>query len=347
VGGEECDGMTRLTISVEPLELPLVHPFKIARGEESVARVAIVRVRAGDLEGVGEATPIERYGETVESVVEYFASHDPASDDPYDLEALLHPGIPAAARAGLDLALHDLIGKDLGVPLYRWLGVDPSRTPVTSFTIGIADPETTQRKVAEVGDHPILKVKLGSGAPREQVRTIASIRERFAGTIRIDANEGWDVETAVGILRELEPFGIEFCEQPIEAGNPQGLRAIRERVAIPIVTDEDSLVAADLPKLYGCVDGVNVKLAKTGGIRGALAMIHTARAMGMRVMLGCMVESAIAATAAAHLSPLVDWADVDGPFLTARDPFAGVTYDRGKLVLPDGPGLGVREVALA
>ena len=339
--------MPSMTVSVSTLELPLVHPFKIARGEETVARTALVRVRAGDLEGIGEAAPVERYGESVESVAAYFAAHALASHNPYRLEALLHDGIPAAARGGLDLALHDLIGKDLGKPLYELLGLDPSLTPVTSFTIGIADPATTLRKVAEVGDHPILKVKLGSGTPSEQIETIALIRERYRGTIRIDANEGWDVESAVQILRELERFEIEFCEQPVPAGHPEQLRAVRERVAIPIVTDEDSLVASDLPRLYGCVDGVNVKLAKTGGIRGALAMIHTARALGLKVMLGCMVESAIAATAAAHLSPLVDWADIDGPFLTASDPFAGVTYDRGKLILPSAPGLGVREVVAA
>lgn len=330
-----------LSVAVTPLELPLVHPFKIARGEESVASTAIVRVEANGREGVGEATPIERYGESVESVIAYFGSHRPAADDPYRLETLLHSGIPASARAGLDLALHDLIGKELGKPLYALLGLDPTRTPVTSFTIGIADEATTLRKLAEVGDHPILKIKLGIGTPSQQVETIASIRARYGGTIRIDANEGWDVETAVAILRALERYDIEFCEQPVPAGHPEQLRAIRERVRIPIVVDEDSLVASDLPPLYGCVDGINVKLAKTGGIRGALAMVHTARAMGLKIMLGCMVESAVAATAAAHLSPLVDWADIDGPFLTADDPFAGVTYDRGKLVLPDAPGLGV------
>ena len=339
--------MAALSVTVTPLELPLVHPFKIARGEETVARTALVRLRDGNAEGIGEATPIDRYGESVESVEAYFARHALASDDPFRFETLLHGGVPPAARAGLDLALHDLAGKTLGKPLYALLGLDPALTPVTSFTIGIADPETTLRKVAEVGEHPVLKVKLGAGTPAEQVETIALIRERYRGIVRIDANEGWNVETAIKILRELERFEIEFCEQPIEAGHPEQLRAIRERVSIPIVTDEDSLVASDLPALYGCVDGVNVKLAKTGGIRGALAMIHTARAMGMKVMLGCMVESAIAATAAAHLSPLVDWADIDGPFLTARDPFSGVTYDNGKLVLPDAPGLGVREVAIA
>ncbi len=339
--------MSDLTVTVAPLELPLVHPFKIARGEETVARTALVRVRAGDLEGLGEAAPTDRYGESVESVIEYFATHALATGDPYRLEALLHSGIPPAARSGLDLALHDLIGKDLGKPLYELFGLDPELTPVTSFTIGIADPETTLRKVAEVGDHPILKVKLGSGTANEQIETIALIRERYRGIIRIDANEGWDVEIAVRILRELERFEIEFCEQPVPAGHPEQLRAIRERVSIPIVTDEDSLVADDLPALYGCVDGVNVKLAKTGGLRGALAMIHAARAMNLKIMLGCMVESAVCATAAAHISPLVDWADIDGPFLTARDPFAGVTYDRGKLILPDTPGLGVHEVVPA
>ena len=336
-----------LSVAASQLELPLVHPFKIARGEELVARSAIVRVEADGREGVGEATPIERYGESVESVIAYFASQPLASDDPYRLETLLHSGIPASARAALDIALHDLIGKELGKPLYALLGLDPARTPVTSFTIGIADPETTLYKLAEVADHPILKIKLGIGTPSEQVETLASIRERYGGTLRIDANEGWDAETAVAILRELERYEIEFCEQPVPAGHPEQLRAIRERVRIPIVVDEDALVASDLPALYGSVDGVNVKLAKTGGIRGALAMIHTARAMGLKIMLGCMVESAIAATAAAHLSPLVDWADIDGPFLTAADPFAGVTYERGKLVLPDEPGLGVRERTLA
>jgi len=334
-----------LRVSVSPIDLPLVHAFKIARGEETLTRTALVRLRAGDHEGLGEATPVERYDETYETVVEYFATHSLASNDPYRLEALLHDGIPAAARGGLDLALYDWIGKDLGKPLYALLGLDPSLTPITSFTIGIADPETTMKKVAEVGDHPILKVKLGAGTPAEQIETIALIREKYTGTIRIDANEGWDAADAIRILGELARFDIEFCEQPIPAGHPERLRAVRDRVNIPIVTDEDSLTAADLPRLYGCVDGINVKLAKTGGIRGALAMIHTARAMGFKVMLGCMVESAIAATAAAHLSPLVDWADIDGPFLTASDPFAGVTYDKGKLVLPDAPGLGVREVA--
>jgi L-alanine-DL-glutamate epimerase-like enolase superfamily enzyme len=334
--------MSAIAISVTAMDLPLVHVFKIARGEEAVARTALVRVRAGDREGLGEATPVERYGESVESVIAYFDAHPPAGDDPFALETLLDARIPAAARAGLDIALHDLIGKQLGKPLYALLGLDPSQTPTTSFTIGIAQPDEMLRKVDEAAQYPILKVKVGGGAPADDVEMIAAIRARYRGAIRIDANEGWTVAEAITTLRELQRYEIEFCEQPVAAGNPEWLRAIRERVDIPIVADEDCLVASDLPPLGGCIDGVNVKLAKTGGIRGALAMIHTARAMGLKVMLGCMVESAIAASAAAHLSPLVDWADIDGPLLIADDPFTGLGYDRGKLVLSDEPGLGVR-----
>ncbi|MEO6912848.1 MAG: dipeptide epimerase [Candidatus Baltobacteraceae bacterium] len=333
--------MPALSLSLSSLELPLVHPFKITRSEESTTNSALFRLAWGELEGLGESSPIARYGESVASVVAYFEAHPPRGADPYLLDRLL-ADIPLAARCGLDLALHDLIGKDLGKPLYALLGLDPHETPVTSFTIGIGEPELTLQKVAELGDHPIAKVKLGLG---NEIETIELIRSKYTGTIRIDANEGWTAQSAVAILAELKRFDIEFCEQPIPAGHPEQLRYIRERSAIPIVTDEDSLIAADLPKLQGCVDGINIKLVKCGGIRGALEMVHTARAMGFKIMLGCMVESAILATAAAQLSPLVDWADIDGPFLTAEDPFSGLEYKRGKLVLPDGPGLGVRELA--
>jgi len=332
-----------LSLSIAPLDLPLVHPFTIARGTVAVARTAVFRITSSEGDGLGEAAPIARYGESVESVIAYFKEHPLRADDPFLLDVLLDPQIPPAARCGLDIALHDLIGRACGQPLYRLLGLDPAATPLTSFTIGIGDLETTLRKVAEIGDHPVLKVKLGSGDVRQEVETVEAIRSRYTGTIRVDANEGWSAEQAVQVLAEFARFDIEFCEQPIPAGHPERLRYVRERSKIPIVTDEDSLSASDLPKLYGCVDGVNVKLAKTGGIRGALKMIHTARALGFKIMLGCMVESQISASAAAHVSPLVDWADIDGPFLVKDDPFDGITYDRGKIVLPSGTGLGVRE----
>ena len=334
-----------LSLSLQLLELPLVHPFTIARRTEQTARTVVFHLHWQGLEGLGESVPIARYNESVESVIAYFHEHPLCTDDPYLLDELLDEGIPPAARCGLDVAVHDLIGKDCGRPLYELFGLDPAKTPRTSFTIGISDAATTMRKVAEIGDHPVMKVKLGLGSPEQEVATIEMIRSKYTGAIRIDANEGWTPEQAVAVLREMPRFDIEFCEQPIPAGHPDQLRYIKERSPVPIVADEDSLTANDLSKLIGCVDGVNVKLAKTGGIRGAIKMIHTARALGMKIMLGCMVESQISATAAAQISPLVDWADIDGPFLTKDDPYTGITYDRGKIVLPDGPGLGVREKA--
>ncbi|HTW84717.1 MAG TPA: dipeptide epimerase [Candidatus Sulfotelmatobacter sp.] len=334
--------MTPIQLTAEPLELPLKHTFTITRSSATVSRTVLVRLRWNGIEALGESAPSERYDESVESVVAGLRAHALGAD-PYALDRLL-AGLPPAQRCGLDLALHDCVGKDVGRPLWRLLGLDPGATPVTSFTIGIAALDETLAKVREAGSHPILKIKLGTGA---EIETIAAIRAIYTGTIRVDANEGWTPEQAVTLLRELARYDVEFCEQPIPAGTPERLRWIRERSPIPLVTDEDSVNASDLPALRGCVDGVNVKLVKCGGIRDALAMIATARALGLKIMLGCMVESAILATAAAQLSPLVDWADLDGPFLTAHDPFAGVTYADGKLVLPDAPGLGVRERAEA
>lgn len=319
-----------------------MHTFTIARSSDDVARTVLVRLRWGAIEALGESSPSARYGESVASVIAGLRARALGAD-PYALDALLD-GLPAAQRCGLDVALHDCIAKDVDRPLWRLLGLDPARTPLTSFTIGIAPLDEMLDKVREVGAHPVIKVKLGAG---NEVETVAAIRAIYSGTIRIDANEAWTPESAVAILRELERFAIEFCEQPIPAGTPERLRWIRERTAIPLVTDEDSKDANDLFALAGCVDGINVKLVKCGGIRGALAMIHTARALGLKIMLGCMVESAILSTAAAQLSPLVDWADLDGPFLVAHDPFAGLRYAGGKIVLPDGPGLGVVEKAVA
>jgi L-alanine-DL-glutamate epimerase-like enolase superfamily enzyme len=332
-----------LNLRLQPLDLPLKHDFTIARGTAKTASTIVFRLRWNAIEGLGESAPSERYNESFETVRAHFSTHPLKAGSPYLLDALL-ANRPPAARCGLDIALHDAIGKDLGKPLWQLLGLDATVTPTTSFTIGIATVDEMLEKVREVQSHPILKVKLGAGA---EIETVEAIRAIYRGTLRIDANEGWAPEQAVTILHELERFEIEFCEQPIPAGEPAQLRYVRERTSIPIVADEDSKDANDLPALIGCVDGVNVKLVKCGGIRSALAMIHTARALGMRVMLGCMVESAICTTAAAHLSPLVDWADLDGPFLTASDRFTGVTYARGKLVLPTEPGLGVREAEVA
>ncbi len=328
-----------MKLSLADLALPLVHTFTIARGSETTSRSVVFRLNDDDgLEGLGESAPSLRYGEGTEAIHAYFAER-PLATDVAAIEADLDE-MPVAARCGLDIALHDLAGKRTGEPIWRRYGLDPAKTPVTSFTIGIDSPATMLAKLDAIHDHPIVKVKLGFDG---DVEVIEAMRARYTGALRVDANEGWTPDEAVTKLATLARLDIEFCEQPIPAGTPERLRFIRERSRVPIVADEDARDVRDLSALAGCVDGINVKLVKCGGIGPALAMIRRARDLGMRVMLGCMVESAILTTAAAQISPLVDWADLDGPFLTARDPFAGITYERGKIILPAGPGLGVTE----
>jgi L-alanine-DL-glutamate epimerase-like enolase superfamily enzyme len=300
----------------------------------------LVRLVSDGIEALGESAPISRYDESPELVAQMLGG---LRLDAVDLRCFddvldLLPPSAFGARCALDLALHDLLGKQLGVPLYRLFELNPEESLETSFTIGIADLNKTIEKTKEARHLPILKVKTGNGL---EVPTLEAIRSVYTGRIRLDANEGWTPETAVANLKKLERFDIEFCEQPIPAGNPQGLRYVKEHSPIPILVDEDSRTLADLAPLYGCVDGINIKLVKCGGLREGLRMIHTARALGMKIMLGCMIESSILATAAAHLTPLVDYADLDGPLLITDDPFQGVRYEGARLRLPDTPGLGV------
>lgn len=329
-----------MKISLQQAELQLVHPFTIARGSSDVRRTMLLQLEHDGIIGIGEASPNARYAaESIESIESLFASYDiAATKTPFDLDTLLG-GLPPAARCALDIAVHDWIGKRLGLPLYEYFGLEPARTPVTSFTIGIAKTSVILEKLEEIRNAKIIKVKLGTD---RDIEIVHALRSRYTGTIRIDANEAWSPEQSVQMLHELEKFDIEFCEQPIPAGSPETLRWIQERSNIPIVADEDSCSVADIAALRGCVAGVNIKLVKIGGVRAALDGIRTARALGLKVMLGCMIESSVLATAAAHISPLVDWADIDAPFLVADDPYRGVTYENGKLMLPRGPGLGVQ-----
>jgi L-alanine-DL-glutamate epimerase-like enolase superfamily enzyme len=245
-----------------------------------------------------------------------------------------------AAKAAIDIALMDWLGKKLDIPLCRYFGLDPRDTPLTTFSIGIDTPEMTRRKVREAEAFPILKIKVGLDTDEP---TIEAVRSETSKPLRVDANEGWkDKEEAVRKINWLESRGVEFVEQPMPAEMLEETRWVRSRVHLPIIADEACLHPADIPRLAGSFDGVNVKLMKCGGVQEALRMIEIAKSLGMKTMLGCMIESSIGITAAAHLSPLVDYADLDGNLLIANDPYSGVRVDKGKLILPSGPGLGLR-----
>jgi L-Ala-D/L-Glu epimerase len=336
----------QLRMEIEVIELRTKHPFIIARGGQSDYRTVWVRLKDGDgNEGWGEAAPTKFYGETTETVLaalDTYGAHLP--DDPFDLEEaerrweeLLHRN--PAARAALSSALHDLVGKRLGVPLYRLWGLDPTKAPRSTFTIGIDQPEKMRAKVREAEQYPILKIKLGTDRDVEILRTIRDTTDR---EIRVDANCGWTLKQTVRMLPVLEEFGVTVLEQPLPADQLDGLGEIRRRADIPVIADESCETAADIPPLVGKVDGINIKLAKCGSLREAIRMIAIARAHGMTVMVGCMIESSIGITAAAHFTPLVDIVDLDGAALLADDPFVGAAIDGGQVSLPAGPGLGVR-----
>jgi L-alanine-DL-glutamate epimerase-like enolase superfamily enzyme len=333
----------------EIVVLRTTHPFVIARGGSSEYRVVRVTVTDGDgATGWGEAAPSKHYGETADTVVAALATYAAVLEgaDAWSLEALEH-GLARAlrgnpsARAAVSAALHDLAGKRLGVPLYRMWGLDPSASPRTSFTIGIApDEETLRARVREAASYPILKIKLGTAWDERIVRLVRELEP--AKVLRVDANAAWTPKHALAMIPLLREQGVEFVEQPLPAHDVAGLRFVRERSVLPIIADESCLVSTDIPGLVGAVDGINIKLAKCGGLREALRMIATARAHGMLVMCGCMVESSLGITAAAHLAPLLDYADLDGAALVANDPYVGASVVGGVVRIPDQAGLGVR-----
>jgi L-alanine-DL-glutamate epimerase-like enolase superfamily enzyme len=264
-------------------------------------------------------------------------------DDPADLESAERAlgdalGDNPSARAALSTALHDLVGRRLGVPLWKLWGLDPGTAPASTFTIGLDSPDKMRAKVIEAGQYPILKVKLGTHRDGEILRAIRSVTEK---ELRVDANAGWTRKRAIAMLPVLQEFGVTVLEQPLPPHDLDGLAAVTRASTIPVIADESCLVAADIPRLAGAVDGINIKLAKCGSLREALRMIAVARAHGLMVMVGCMIESSIGITAAAHFSPLVDLVDLDGAALLSNDPFAGATIDGGRVTLPIGPGLGV------
>jgi L-alanine-DL-glutamate epimerase-like enolase superfamily enzyme len=324
------------------------HPFIIARGGSSEYRTVCVRVTDRDgAWGWGEAAPSRYYGETPESVVAaldriatVLDTADAWALETVEAEMVRAIGRNGSARSAVSAALHDLAAKRLGVPLYRMWGLDPAKAPPSSFTIAIApDDEELRRRVDEAVDYPILKVKLGTERDADIIRVV-----RLAAphkTLRVDANAAWSPKQAIAMTELLLDYAVELVEQPVPAHDLEGLRFVRERSPLPIIADESCIVASDIPRLAGAVDGINIKLAKCGGLREALRMVATARAHGMLVMCGCMIETSLGISAAAHLAPLLDYADLDGAALLADDPFRGATIVGGRIQIPDRPGLGV------
>ena len=337
-----------MKLSHEIVTLRTRNPFIIARGGASEYRVVRVTLTASDgATGWGEAAPSKFYGETADTVVQVLPllADVVAKSDGWSLDAIEHQlaktiRFNGSARSAISGALHDMMGKRLGVPVYKLWGLDPAASPLTSFTIAIApDEQTLRARVADAAQYPVLKIKLGTTWDERIVRVV---REAAPDKIlRVDANAAWTPKSALRIIPLLQELGVEFVEQPLAPHDLEGMRFIRERSALPIVADESCLVAADIPRLAGVVDGINIKLAKCGGLREALRMIATARAHDMLVMAGCMIESSLGITAAAQFAPLLDCADFDGAALVSNDPYVGATIDSGVIRLPAGAGLGV------
>jgi L-alanine-DL-glutamate epimerase-like enolase superfamily enzyme len=322
---------------IEPLTLRLRQPFNIAHGVSTTRENVLVRIGAG----VGEAAAVPYLGETRERIMLYLDTLDlPTSADPSALADTLDalPPGSAAARAAVDMALHDAFGQQLGQPLYRLFGLNPERIPPSSFTIPIGPPATMAEQ-ARAATLPVIKLKLGGEGDEAR---LAAVRAATSLPLRADANAGWTLARAERMLPLLADHAVELIEQPLPAGDLDGLRVLSRLARRPaIFADEGIRSTADIVAHAGLVDGVVLKLAKCGGIRGTLRDIGVARALGLDVLLSCMIESSLAVTAAAHLAPLCQHVDLDGPLLVADDPFEGVLYEGGRLRLPNRPGLGV------
>jgi L-Ala-D/L-Glu epimerase len=333
-----------LRISAQPIELKLTTPFRISRNVQITAPNVGVELTYNAYTGYGEAAPDEYYGENQKTVLACLATlAENLGNDPFPIEEIMSRLNRAirfnpSAKAAIDMALYDLVGKILGVPLYKLLGLNPEATPITSFTLGIDTPEEMAKKALQAKEYPILKIKVGT---KNDLDNIKAIRDVTDAVIRVDANTSWTPKEAIQMITVLAPYNIEFVEQPIAPSDLAGLKLIRDNVPVPIIADESCVTVEDIPRLAGCVDGVNLKLMKSNGITNVLKMIHVARAHNLKIMLGCMIESSLAVTAAAHLTPLVDYADLDGHLLISNDPYTGVKVEQGKLILPDGSGLGV------
>jgi L-alanine-DL-glutamate epimerase-like enolase superfamily enzyme len=335
-----------MKLSHQTIELNPTHPFVIARGGYSHHRNVIVRLTDDDgLEGFGEAAPNRYYGESVPTVIAALGQFKPVLErvDPLSLEAIeshLNRVLRgnASAKSAVSSALHDLLGKRLGLPVYRLWGLDAATVPQSSFTIAIAENHELEKRVAEARDYPILKIKLGTDRDEEIVRIVRNAAPEKR--LRVDANAAWTAKHAARMSDFLADQGVEMVEQPVAANDIEGLRFVRKSSRLPIFADESCLVATDVAKLAGAVDGINIKLAKCGSLREAMRMVHAARALDMQVMAGCMIESSLGISAIAQIAPLLDYADFDGAALLSNDPFRGASIAGGTIRLSEEPGLG-------
>jgi len=350
VAGQAAAADSKPAFTTEIKRLNLQHTWTTTMSSSQYRDTLHTAYTRDSITGHGEGAPIVRYHEdatgakkAADSLRDYLLSANPMQFGKIMAEVFHRVPGEWAGKAAVDIALMDWVGQKLGIPLYSYFGLDPNDTPLTTFSIGIDTPEITKQKTLEAAEYPVLKVKVGLATDEPTIEAVRSVTKK---PLRVDANEGWkDKEEAVRKINWLEKMGVEFIEQPLPAEMIEETRWIRSRVHIPIIADEACQRASDIPKLQDAFDGVNVKLDKSGGMLEAYRMIQIAKALGMKTMLGCMISSSVSVTAAAHLSPLVNYADLDGNLLISNDPFHGVRVEKGKLVLPDKPGLGLTRVA--
>ena len=339
-------GDGKLHLNFFPYELQLRHTFTVASYSRKTTPDVQVELEWEGVTGYGEASMPPYLGQSVETVCNFLSKVNLEQfTDPFRMEEILDyiDGLSegdSAAKAAVDIALHDLVGKLFGAPWYKIWGLDPAKAPSTTFTIGIDTPEVVREKTLEAaGKFNILKVKVGLDTDEEMIRTIRTVTNV---PLAVDANQGWkDRSKALEEIFWLKEQGVVLVEQPLPVDRLEDTAWLTERSPLPIIADESIQRLKDIAPIAGAFHGINIKLMKCTGMREALKMIHTARALGMKVMFGCMTETSCAVTAAAQLSPLVDFADLDGNLLISNDRFTGVTVVDGRLTLPSGPGLGL------
>jgi L-Ala-D/L-Glu epimerase / N-acetyl-D-glutamate racemase len=333
-----------MELSARIVTLELAETFTIARGSQDRTEVVEVEIRHGDVWGYGEAAPIDRYNETAASALAYLDGvAEDLGDDPFALDEVMSrlPNEQFAARSAVDAALHDLCGKLAGEPVWHFLGLQRGGPP-TSWTIGLGTPDEMAeraRRAKAGGRFRRFKLKLG-GRDGLDVDRVRAVRDVADVPLQVDVNEYWSLDEALETLPRLAELGVEYCEQPLPAGDPDGA-TLKKDAPIPIYVDEDCHTLADVAPCAVIAQGINIKLAKSGGIGEAIRMAHAARALGLGVMLGCMVESGLGIAAGAAIASLCDHVDLDGNLLIAHDPWPGVELVDGIQTPSDAPGLGV------